>query len=175
MTAMNGMKWFCIGLLAAGSLLTTGCDDGDEETTTSTATTVETNTVGGVTTVTTNTVVTTNAPPEDPADPADPATEDPEVPVISTLFAPQLVSPEDDAVLDTSQTRIKIRFEWTAVRGADAYVLELDGVQHSSALTTMTLSVARDTQPHTWRVRPKKTRTGEIGPPSAAFTFWFAV
>ena len=172
MNAMIGMKWFCLGLLAAGSLLAAGCGGDDEETTVTTATTVETNTVGGVTTVTTNTVVVTNAPPEDPADPA---TEDPEVPVISTLFAPQLVSPEDGAVLDTSQTRVKVRFEWTAVRGADAYVLELDGVQHASALTAMTLSVARDTHPHTWRVRPKKTSTGEIGPPSETFTFWFAV
>lgn len=171
MSAMKWMKWVCGGLLAAGAALATGCGGGDEEPALTTTTTVVTNTVGGVTTVTTNTVVVPNAPPEDPADPA---TEDPDVPVISTLFAPQLVSPEDGVVLDTSQTRVKIRFEWTAVRGADAYVLELDGVQHSSALTTMTLSVARDTQPHTWRVRPKKTRTGEIGPPSETFTFWFA-
>lgn len=169
---MNAMKWFCIGLLAVGSTLATGCGGDDGETTPTTTTTVVTNTAGGVTTVTTNTVVATNAPPEDPAVP--PA-EDPEVPVISTLFAPQPVSPEDGAALDTGQDRLKIIFEWTAVRSADSYILELDGVQHSSALTKITLSVSKDTHPHTWRVRARKSSSGEIGPASGTFTFWFAV
>ena len=130
MNAMSWMKWFCIGLLAVGCTLTTGCSGDDEETTLNTTTTVVTNTVGGVTTVITNAVVVTNAPAEDPA-----------VPVISTLLAPHLISPENGAVIDTGLARLKIEFEWTAVRGADSYILELDGVPHPTqgAVTQMTL------------------------------------
>jgi hypothetical protein len=145
MKAMKWMGWSGLVLLAASLMWTTGCGGGDDNG--GTTTIVVTNAAGDVTTV-----VVTNAP-------AAPA-----------LVAPQLVTPENNReynVLLLLGTKYKVNFEWTAVPGAQSYVLELDGVQNAINGTTAELELGYGT--YKWRVWAKDAN-GASGPASGKFT-----
>ncbi len=137
----NGLKWFCTGMLVvACAVFMAACSDGDDDDESGDGTTV---------------VVVTNAPDDDAV----------------ALVAPQLVSPADGTSYSTIiviEPGYNVDFEWTAVPGAASYVLEVDGVQHAAAGTTLTLPM--DLGDHEWRVWAKDA-DGASGPASGKDSF----
>lgn len=165
MSEKKWMKWFCVGLLVTGCVLTTGCGGGDDDNSGGGGVIVVTNFVvvpgpGGTTM--TNLVVETNAPANDPAHP----------PIVETaLVAPELIDPPNGASYSTGvDTDIyPITFEWAAVPGAVSYILEVNGRMFTTSGTTMDMRLIDDD--YIWNVRAKKSGAGLSGPPSETRTF----
>lgn len=177
MNTMKWMKWFCIGLLAAGCGLLMGCSDDNSSSDSSdgggTAVTNVLHPPGGGGTVVTNIVVVpgpggstitnlvfvTNAP-------ADTTSTLP--PLFIRLAAPELVAPRDNGPSFPTSGTLSINFQWTAVPKAATYVLEVGGSQYVTDGTGMTRQFSPGI--YTWRVWARDANRRD-GFPSATFTF----
>ena len=173
MSALQWMKWFCIGLLAAGcALATTGCDDDDEGSNGGDETPVETDTGGD------DAADVVDSGEDAASEVADSGEDDSaEEPVVDdgdddsitvALAAPQLVSPANGAVFNVVATA-NVTFKWTAVPGAAAYVFELNGDR--KILNGTTITVACSGGGFGWRVCARDA-SGANGPSSSLSRFF---
>ncbi len=150
---MNARRWWqgmVVGLVAVGvAFAAIGCGGGDDDDSDGgTTVVVVTNVVNGTTVVVTNVVET---PP--------------------ALVAPQLVSPVNGweaNVLLLLGTGYDTTFEWTAVPGAVAYVLEVNGAE--TVLTGTTVVQELGYGEYEWRVWARNA-AGANGPKSGKFSF----
>jgi hypothetical protein len=151
MKTMNRTGWISVILLSAVCLWTTGCggSDGDSGSGTSTEVTQTVPAPGGGTTA-----AVTNASATPPA---------------QQLVEPQVVSPQSGIEFYTTESTFGVEFQWTAVPGAVAYELSVDGVVYHVNATQKTLTLM--TGVHTWSVCGVISRTAGNGPSSSQATF----
>ncbi len=158
------LKWLGIVLLAAGctGLLAACSDDGDEADAADTAAAGET-------------IIIQDDGDDAPAPPVvdDTAEEDAETEGDTNvaLVAPQLVAPRNNQVFDPPDGNyVNIRFEWTAVPGAAAYVFELSGLGRRIVSGTSTEQRCGSGTLYRWRVCARDAN-GVNGPISGFFMF----